>query len=60
VERKVLRQMRGGDVILLHDGGHLAMGTDRSPTVTVTNRLIQKFRQQGRNFVTVPQMRQAG
>ena len=60
VERKVLRQMRGGDVILLHDGGHLAMGTDRSHTVTVTDRMLKKFQQQGCNFLTVPQMMQPG
>lgn len=56
VERKVLRQMRGGDVILLHDGGHLAMGTDRSHTVTVTDRILQRYKQLGRDFVTIPQM----
>ena len=26
IEKKVVRQMRGGDVILLHDGGYRAMG----------------------------------
>ena len=26
IERKVTRQVRGGDVILLHDGGHLHLG----------------------------------
>ena len=26
IEQKVVRQMRGGDVILLHDGGHRAIG----------------------------------
>ena len=56
IERKVTRQMRGGDVILLHDGGHLEMGTDRSHTVAVTDRIIRRYQQQGREFVTIPQM----
>ena len=30
IERKVTRQVRGGDVILLHDGGHRDFGADRS------------------------------
>src|SRR5215469_9611798 len=33
IERKVSRQIRGGNVILLHDGGHRQMGADRSQTV---------------------------
>ena len=28
IEQKVSRQIRGGDVILLHDGGHKQMGAD--------------------------------
>src|SRR3984957_9999622 len=33
VERKVAQQVRGGDVILLHDGSHAAFGADRSQSV---------------------------
>src|ERR1700688_980515 len=33
IEKKVVRQMRGGDLILLHDGGHRSMGIDRAQTV---------------------------
>ena len=33
IEQKVAKQIRGGDVILLHDGGHKQMGADRSQTV---------------------------
>ena len=32
IEMKVSRRIRGGNVILLHDGGHLGMGADRSKT----------------------------
>ncbi len=56
IERKVERRVRGGDVILLHDGGHLAMGADRSHTVAATDRLIARYKGEGYQFVTIPQM----
>lgn len=54
IEKKVMRQMRGGDVILLHDGGHREMGADRSQTVIATDNLIRRYKDQGYEFVTVP------
>ncbi len=74
IEKKVARQirghqrawfwpagveMRGGDVILLHDGGHLAMGADRSQTVIATERLIARYKAEGHEFVTIPEMMKA-
>jgi peptidoglycan/xylan/chitin deacetylase (PgdA/CDA1 family) len=56
IERKVTRRVRGGDVILLHDGGHLQMGADRSRTVAATDHLIAKYKTEGYEFVTIPQM----
>jgi peptidoglycan-N-acetylglucosamine deacetylase len=56
IERKVAKQIRGGDVILLHDGGHKEMGADRSQTVIATDRLIARYRSEGYDFVTIPQM----
>ena len=56
IERKVIRQIRGGDVILLHDGGHKQIGADRSQTVLATDRLIARFKERGYEFVTIPQM----
>lgn len=56
IERRVSRQIRGGDVILLHDGGHLEMGADRSHTVDATERLIVRYKAEGYEFVTVPEM----
>jgi len=56
IERKVAKQIRGGDVILLHDGGHKQMGADRSQTVIATDRLITRYRAEGYEFVTIPQM----
>ena len=62
IEQKCARQMHGGDVILLHDGGHKQMGADRSQTVLATDRLITRYKADGYEFVTIPAMleRQAG
>ncbi len=54
IERKVMRQMTGGDVILLHDGGHKGMGADRAQTVIATDNLIRRYKDQGYEFVTIP------
>jgi peptidoglycan/xylan/chitin deacetylase (PgdA/CDA1 family) len=56
IERKVAKQICGGDVILLHDGGHKEMGADRSQTVLATDQLIQLYKAEGYGFVTVPEM----
>ena len=56
IERKVTRQVRGGDVILLHDGGHKAFGADRSHTVTATDRIIARYKSEGYEFATIPEM----
>jgi peptidoglycan/xylan/chitin deacetylase (PgdA/CDA1 family) len=56
IEQKVTRQIRGGDVILLHDGGHQQMAADRSQTVLATDHLITRYKAEGREFVTVSEM----
>jgi peptidoglycan-N-acetylglucosamine deacetylase len=56
IERKVARQIRGGDVILLHDGGHKRIGADRSQTVIATDHLIARYKSEGYEFLTIPQM----
>ena len=56
IERKVAKQIRGGDIILLHDGGHKQMGADRSQTVLATDHLITRYKREGHEFVTIPQM----
>jgi peptidoglycan/xylan/chitin deacetylase (PgdA/CDA1 family) len=58
VERRVRQQVRGGDVILLHDGGHSTFGADRSQSVIATDRLIDRYKSDGYEFVTVPEMMQ--
>ena len=56
IERTVARQIRGGDVILLHDGGHKQMGADRAQTVIATDHLITRYQAEGYEFVTIPEM----
>jgi peptidoglycan/xylan/chitin deacetylase (PgdA/CDA1 family) len=56
VEKKVSEQIRGGDVILLHDGSHAAFGADRSQSVVATDRIIARYKSEGYEFVTVPEM----
>ena len=55
-ERRVTERIRGGDVVLMHDGSHVRMGADRARTVEATDRLIRRFKNQGYEFVTVTQM----
>jgi peptidoglycan/xylan/chitin deacetylase (PgdA/CDA1 family) len=50
------RQMRGGDVILLHDGGYRKMGADRRHSIEATGHIIPKYRDAGYQFATVPEM----
>lgn len=56
IERNVAKQVRGGDVILLHDGGHTGMGTDRSFSIDATDHMIGRYKSEGYEFVTVPEM----
>jgi peptidoglycan/xylan/chitin deacetylase (PgdA/CDA1 family) len=56
IEQKVSPKISGGDVILLHDGGHTAFGTDRSATVTAVDRLLTRYVAEGYQFVSIPKM----
>jgi peptidoglycan/xylan/chitin deacetylase (PgdA/CDA1 family) len=56
IEANVARKLTGGDVILLHDGGHLGLGADRAKTIAATDSIIRRYHDQGFSFVTVPQM----
>jgi peptidoglycan/xylan/chitin deacetylase (PgdA/CDA1 family) len=57
IEKKISRQIQGGDIILLHDGSHRALGADRAQTVVATDNLIRRYRDHGYEFVTVEEMR---
>src|SRR5512146_3591639 len=56
IEQIVTRQIRGGDVLLMHDGGHRSPDADRSATVAATDRLISRYKAEGYRFVTVTDM----
>ncbi|HEX6823761.1 MAG TPA: polysaccharide deacetylase family protein [Candidatus Sulfotelmatobacter sp.] len=56
IERKISNRVRGGDVILLHDGGHKQLGADRLQTVLATEHLISRYKGEGYEFVTIPKM----
>jgi peptidoglycan/xylan/chitin deacetylase (PgdA/CDA1 family) len=56
IVKTCVRQMRGGDVILMHDGSHRAFGADRAQTALATGMLLERYRAAGCEFVTVPEM----
>ena len=50
------RQIRGGDVILLHDGEYHRIGVNRTRSVEATDRILSRYKSEGFEFVTIPQM----
>jgi peptidoglycan/xylan/chitin deacetylase (PgdA/CDA1 family) len=44
------RQIRGGDVILLHDGEFHRIGVDRSRSVEATDRILSRHKSEGYEF----------
>jgi peptidoglycan-N-acetylglucosamine deacetylase len=56
IEEQVAGHIRGGDVVLMHDGGNHRLGTFRGHTVEAANTLIRRFKDEGFEFVTVPEM----
>ena len=56
IVEKVSRQVDSrpkaqGEIVLLHDGGHVAFGTDRGFTVEASRRLLERYA--AKRFVTV-------
>ena len=60
IEAKARRQIHGGDVVLLHDGGHKRFGTDRQWTVKATENLLREYGDKGYEFVSVAEMVDTG
>ncbi len=56
IEKRVAGKIRGGNVVLLHDGGHAAFGADRSKTVEAVDRVIARYQSEGFEFVSIPEM----
>ena len=59
IMRKAERQTTGGDVILLHDGSDVRMGYDRSASIEATDRILTRWKAQGMQFVTIPELIEA-
>ena len=62
IVEKVVRQADSrsqpqAEVVLLHDGGHLAFGADRGHTVEATRRLLERYA--GKEFVSISNLRHA-
>jgi peptidoglycan/xylan/chitin deacetylase (PgdA/CDA1 family) len=47
------RRRKQSEIVLLHDGGHLGFGADRSYTVEATRVLLEKYAAAGKTFVSV-------
>jgi len=60
IVRRAERQIRGGDVILLHDGEYHRIGVDRSRSIEASGRILSRYQGEGFEFVTVPEMMQSG
>jgi len=56
IERRLRRRLHGGAVFLLHDGGHVSLGADRSSTIEATDRLLAYGKPDGYQFVTLSKM----
>ena len=50
------RRIRGGNVILLHDGEYHRIGVDRSRSVEASDRILARYKGEGYEFVTIPEM----
>jgi len=52
----VMKNVRNGGIILMHDGDKWRHGSDRSQTVQALPIIIAQLRQQGYEFVTIPEL----
>lgn len=46
-------RFKAGDVLCLHDGGHRALGADRTPTLAALEHWLPRWRDLGLKFVTI-------
>jgi peptidoglycan/xylan/chitin deacetylase (PgdA/CDA1 family) len=57
IMRHAVKQTRGGDVILLHDGdGDHGMDVDRHCSLEATELIIERYGNAGFEFVTIPEL----
>lgn len=56
IVRNVLREVKNGAIVLLHDGDRLIKGADRRDMVKALPVIIESLQQKGYQLVTVPQL----
>ena len=56
IVKRAERQIHGGNVILLHDGEYHRIGVDRSRSVAASGRILTRYKGEGYEFVTIPEM----
>lgn len=59
IRDRVLRYVKDGDIIVLHDGNRGRSG-NRASTVAATKLIVEALRKQGYRFVTVPELMRLG
>jgi len=59
IRDRVLRYVKDGDIIVLHDGNR-GKGGNRENTVEATKLIVEALRARGYRFVTVPQLLHVG
>ena len=52
----VVNHVHNGGIILMHDGSTIHHGADRSQTVAALPEIIRQLKEQGYQFVTVPEL----
>jgi polysaccharide deacetylase family sporulation protein PdaB len=52
----VIKHVHNGGIILMHDGDKTLHGGDRSQTVQALSEIIRRLKEEGYEFVTVPQL----
>jgi peptidoglycan/xylan/chitin deacetylase (PgdA/CDA1 family) len=55
IYRRVMRRVRPGSIIILHDGGNTSR-TDRSQTVWAVERIVENLRAQNYRFATISEL----
>jgi peptidoglycan/xylan/chitin deacetylase (PgdA/CDA1 family) len=56
VDKTAAGARTAGDIVLLHDGDHRALGGDRAHVVTALEYWLPRWRDQGLEFVTIEQV----
>jgi peptidoglycan/xylan/chitin deacetylase (PgdA/CDA1 family) len=63
IVNKVVKQVdrrRQGEIVLLHDGSHLAFGADCKYTVQAARTVLEKYSAEGKKFVSVQELKRNG